>query len=90
MSNPCHKKQLGRLNRVAGQVQAIKNMIESERYCVDIITQVKAARSALKSIELTILETHMRSCLEKSCYQDTDISLDQRISELMKLLKKYE
>lgn len=90
MSNPCHKKQLGKLNRATGQVEAIKNMINDERYCVDIIIQLKAARSALKSIELAILETHMKSCLGKSCHQDADISLDQRISELMKLLKKYE
>lgn len=90
MSHPCHKKQIGKINRVSGQVEAVKKMIESERYCVDIITQLKAARSALKSIELDILETHMKACLEKSCRQGSEVSLDQRISELMKLLKKYE
>ena len=57
---------------------------------VDIITQIKAVRSALKSIEVAILETHMQSCLEKSCEPDSQVSLQQRIAELMKLLKKYQ
>lgn len=90
MSHPCHKKHIGKLNRVAGQVQAIKTMINDQRYCVDIITQLKAARNALKSIELAILETHMHSCLEQSLNNDSQVSLEQRISELMKLLKKYQ
>ncbi|APC91485.1 MULTISPECIES: metal-sensitive transcriptional regulator [Francisella] len=90
MSNPCHKKHLGKLNRVAGQVEAIKRMIDDQRYCVDIITQVKAARSALKSIELAILETHIQSCLEESYQLDYQVSLQQRIAQLMKLLKKYQ
>ncbi|APD50526.1 metal-sensitive transcriptional regulator [Francisella hispaniensis] len=90
MSNPCHKKHLGKLNRVVGQVEAIKRMIDDQRYCVDVITQIKAARSALKSIELAILETHMQSCLEKSCQSDSKELLEQKIAEIIKLLKKYQ
>ena len=44
--HPCHSKHLSKLNRVAGQVEAIKKMINENRYCVDIMTQIKAARSA--------------------------------------------
>lgn len=90
MSNPCHKKHLVKLNRVTGQVEAIKRMIDDQRYCVNIITQIKAARSALKSIELSILETHMQSCLEKSCQANSKEVLEQRIAEIMKLLRKYQ
>ncbi|MRN79977.1 metal-sensitive transcriptional regulator, partial [Brucella sp. 10RB9210] len=50
--HPCHSKHLSKLNRVAGQVEAIKKMINENRYCVDIMTQIKAARSALKAVEL--------------------------------------
>lgn len=53
-------------------------MIDDQRYCVDVITQIKAARSALKSIELAILETHMQSCLEKSCQSDSKELLEQK------------
>ncbi|APC97676.1 MULTISPECIES: metal-sensitive transcriptional regulator [Francisella] len=86
--HPCHSKHLSKLNRVAGQVEAIKKMINENRYCVDIMTQIKAARSALKAIELAVLETHMRSCLEE-CHNDQDVR-EEKISEIMALLKKYE
>ncbi|MDE5028352.1 metal-sensing transcriptional repressor, partial [Francisella tularensis subsp. holarctica] len=49
MSNPFHKKHLVKLNRVTGQVEEIKRIIDYQRYCVYFITQIKAARSALKS-----------------------------------------
>ena len=83
--HPCHSKHLSKLNRAAGQVEAIKKMINENRYCVDIMTQIKAARSALKAIELAVLETHMKSCLEE-CHNDQE----EKISEIMALLKKYE
>ncbi|MBK2026918.1 metal-sensitive transcriptional regulator [Allofrancisella guangzhouensis] len=86
--HPCHSKHLSKLNRVSGQVEAIKKMINENRYCVDIMTQIKAARSALKAIELAVLETHMKSCLEE-CHNDQD-AREEKISEIMSLLKKYE
>ncbi|MPV85476.1 metal-sensitive transcriptional regulator [Ostreibacterium oceani] len=87
--HPSHHAQIPKLNRVSGQVDAIKRMISDQRYCVDIITQLKAARSALKSIELTILSTHMRQCLDSACQQDAN-DVQQKIEELIILLKKYE
>ncbi len=86
--NPCHTKHLGKLNRVTGQVEAVKRMINDKRYCVDIMTQIKAARNALKAIELSILEKHMESCLEQ-CDSDKEIR-KEKIEEIIKLLKKYE
>ena len=87
--HPSHKEHLGKLNRVSGQVEALKRMIKEEKYCVDIMTQVRAARSALKSIELAVLETHMKSCIDKACCQDAGVR-DEKINEIIKLLKKYE
>ena len=91
--HPSHKAHLGKLNRISGQVDGIKRMIDDEKYCVDIMIQIKAVRNALKSIELSILETHMQSCLHKACSTNgTDNSKiqHQQIEDLMKLLKKYE
>lgn len=86
--HPCHTKHLGKLNRISGQVEAVKKMINDKRYCVDIMTQIKAARSALKAIELAVLETHMKSCLEE-CHTD-QAAREEKILEIMSLLKKYE
>jgi DNA-binding FrmR family transcriptional regulator len=88
--HPSHAEQAPRLNRAIGQLEGIKRMIGEGQYCVDILTQLRAVRSAIKTIELGVLETHMKSCLTKSCEcGDTD-KRDDQIAELMVLLKKYE
>lgn len=87
---PSHSEQLPRLNRVAGQVEGIKRMISEGEYCVDIMTQVRAARSALKTIELGILGAHMRSCLSRTNGCANDEVRDQQVDEILTLLKKYE
>jgi len=87
-SHPSHKSQLSRLNRAAGQIDGIRRMIEEDRYCVDILAQLKAVRSALKSIELSVLETHMHACLKQSA--DNDALRQEKIDEILSLLKKYE
>mgnify|MGYP003690070893 CR=1 FL=1 len=87
--NPSHKEHIGKLNRISGQVEAIKRMIDEQKYCVDIMTQIRAARSAMKAVELAILETHMKSCIDQACCHEFD-HRDQKIEEIMALLKKYE
>lgn len=87
--HPSHKDNLGKLNRVSGQVEAIKRMIDEQQYCVDIMTQIRAARSALKSIELSVLATHMQSCLSDCCPSDKK-SQAKQIKEILALLRKYE
>lgn len=52
-----------RLNRVAGQVAGVQNMVADDRYCVDILTQIAAIRSALDSIGLELLSGHLRACV---------------------------
>jgi len=90
VDHPSHLEQIPRLNRAIGQLEGIKRMVEGREYCVDIMTQLRAVRSAIKSIELGVLNTHMRSCLAKtSCCGDEPLR-DQQIEEIMMLLKKYE
>ena len=88
-SHPSHRGQLGRLNRVSGQIDGIKRMIDEGRYCVDIMTQVRAARSALKSIELGVLEAHMESCLDEAGGRGAS-GRKTKIREVLDLLSKYE
>lgn len=57
------KRTITRLRRVEGQVRAIEQMVESDAYCIDILTQIAASTNALKSVALTLLEDHMNHCV---------------------------
>jgi CsoR family transcriptional regulator, copper-sensing transcriptional repressor len=54
---------LNRLARVEGQVRGISRMVEDDRYCIDVVTQINAARAALDKIALGLLDDHVRHCL---------------------------
>lgn len=86
--NTTHKALLNRTKRISGQVKGISLMIEEERYCIDILTQVKAARSALKSLEVEVLNSHMKCCLKGAMKSGSQKEMDAKIEELMTLLKK--
>ena len=82
------KKFLNRLARISGQINGISRMIEEEKYCVDIITQIQAARAALHSLELKILERHLRHCVTQAFQSGNPNDADQKIEELLKVMKK--
>ncbi len=88
--SPFHEAELARLNRVAGQVTGIKKMIEERRYCTDILTQLRAARSAIKSIEANILERHLGHCIAEGLNANNPDDVREKINELKDLLKRYD
>lgn len=88
--HPSHASQLSRINRAIGQLEAIKRMIGDNEYCVDIMSQLRAARNAIKTIELGVLETHVGACVTAACCSSDEKLKAKRISEVMELLKKYE
>ncbi len=88
-NHPSHLSQIAKLNRAIGQLEAVRRMIEDQKYCVDIMTQLRAARSAIKTVELGVLETHMHACLANACSADPQ-QRDTHVSEIMTLLKKYD
>lgn len=83
-----HKESLNRLARISGQLTGIKRMIEEEKYCIDIITQIQAARSALRSLELKILEKHMQHCVNNAMTGGNRADADEKIGELLRVMKK--
>ncbi len=85
-NHPSHNKQIASLKRVEGQIRGIINMVNEEKYCVDILYQIKAAKSALVSIESKILENHIESCVKNSLKNKNDV--DKKVSELLKLINK--
>ncbi len=98
MKNPCsrtdkkpteasvktQKSVINRLNRIEGQIRGIKNMIEKETYCDDIINQIEASRSALHSVQIILLESHIKNCIvDQIQHGDTDV-----IEEILKTIKR--
>ncbi len=83
----CHKSQLNRLSRIEGQVRGLSKMIEEERYCIDIITQIKAIKSAIKSVELSIVEHHMEECVAAAVKAPDKRKREKVLKEILSLLK---
>jgi CsoR family transcriptional regulator, copper-sensing transcriptional repressor len=54
---------LGRLKRIEGQIRGIEGMVEEDRYCIDVLTQISAARAALDKVALGLLDDHARHCV---------------------------
>jgi len=81
-----HKKALlNRLSRVQGQVNGVSQMIENDRYCVDIITQISAIRSALDAVSRQLLDDHVKGCVRRAVLDD---NTDEVMDELLTLIKK--
>ena len=89
MSHPCHKKLLPRLNRARGQVDGVVRMIESERYCVDILTQLRAVRAALLKVEQEVLQTHLRACLVDAVASGDAAEVERKVDEVATALKRF-
>lgn len=88
MMHPEHTAQLSSLNRIEGQIRGIRRMIEERRYCVDILTQLKAAKAAIHSVEQAILKTHIQGCLKSAVDSKAEMEVQAKIDEVMELLSK--
>lgn len=82
-----HKDLIHRLNRIEGQIRGIKNMVEEDRYCVDILTQVSAIQSALNSFNKNLLSDHIKSCVVEDIRSGNDEVVDELCKTLQKLMK---
>lgn len=83
---PDHGDQLQRLTRIEGQVRGIRRMVEDQRYCVDIATQIKAVKAALTRIELGVLEKHIHHCVAEAVASKDPAEIDTKIEEIVHLV----
>lgn len=83
-----HKKLVSRVSKIEGQVRGISKMISDQKYCVDILTQIKAAKSALKSLELQIVDGHAKHCLHKAMESNSKDESHEMLEELIEIFKK--
>ena len=78
---------MNRLNRIEGQVRGIKNMVESEAYCTDILLQISAATAALNAFSRQLLSAHIRTCVAEDIRAGRDETVDELLQTLQKLMK---
>ena len=83
-----HEETLHRLRRIAGQVQGIQRMIDERKYCIDILTKIQAARSALRAVELQILKKHVDHCVRDAGASGSPAEADRKMDELRRVIKK--
>ena len=88
MQQPAKASCLKRLNRIEGQVRGLLRMVEEDRYCIDVITQVSAVRAALKRVEEEVLRDHVAHCVEHAISAGDRDEQRRKISELMLTLGK--
>ena len=79
------KKLVNRLKRVEGQIRGIRNMVEKDAYCTDILVQVAAANAALNSFSKVLLANHMRTCVVDDIRAGKDETIDELVATIQKL-----
>ena len=79
---------LNRLNRIEGQVRGIARMVDEDRYCIDILTQVQAVRAALNKVETELLRDHLGHCIEGAIVSGDRDEQRRKAAELIELLER--
>jgi DNA-binding FrmR family transcriptional regulator len=77
-----------RLRRIEGQVRGIQRMIEEERYCIDILTQLQAVRAALRKVEDEVLKDHVEHCVHNAIRGGNAADQIEKVDELFRVLEK--
>ena len=85
---PDKAKLLNRLSRVEGHVRGIAKMVTEDRYCIDILTQISAARAALAKVEAEMLKTHLNHCIEGAIVSGDAAEQRTKARELIELLER--
>ena len=83
---PCLK----RLKRIEGQLRGLARMVEQDRYCIDIVTQIAAVRAALRRVEDEVLRDHAAHCVERAVSSGSKSEQRKKIAELMDVLSRTE
>ena len=80
---------LKRLARVEGQVRGIARMVEQDRYCIDILTQLAAADTALEGVALSILDDHVRHCVANALASGDEVETETKTQELLDAVRRF-
>jgi DNA-binding FrmR family transcriptional regulator len=78
-----------RLHRIEGQVRGIEKMVEDDRYCIDILTQISAVNTALESLALKILDEHVRHCVAGALTSGDEGDAQIKTQELLEAVQRF-
>jgi CsoR family transcriptional regulator, copper-sensing transcriptional repressor len=79
-----------RLSRIEGQVRGVSKMVEDDRYCIDIVTQISAVRAALRRVEEEVLRDHVAHCVEHAISSGNKADQREKIAELMAVIGRSD
>ena len=79
---------LKRLRRVEGQVRGVQGMVEADRYCIDVLTQISAIQAALDKVALGLLDEHAHHCVVGAAPDDRDAKTDELMAAVGRLMKR--
>ena len=81
---------LKRLGRIEGQVRGLARMVENDRYCIDIVTQISAVRAALRRVEEEVLSEHIAHCVDHAIRSGNRREQRKKVAELMGVVRRVE
>jgi CsoR family transcriptional regulator, copper-sensing transcriptional repressor len=79
-----------RLGRIEGQVRGLSKMVDEDRYCIDIVTQISAVRAALRRVEEEVLRDHVAHCVEHAITSGNKADQREKIAELMDVIGRSD
>ena len=90
MRHPNRDASIKRLSRIAGQVGGVARMLEEHRYCIDVLTQIRAIKAALGKVEDMVLQDHAASCVAEAIASGDETAQRQKFEELVNLIGKVK
>jgi len=81
---------LKRLGRIEGQIRGLAGMVAADRYCIDVVTQIAAARAALKRVEELVLKDHVAHCVEHAIASGDQKEQRRKVAELMEVFGRVQ
>jgi CsoR family transcriptional regulator, copper-sensing transcriptional repressor len=88
MRSDAKESALKRLQRIEGQVRGLIRMVEEDRYCIDVVTQISAARAALRKVEEEVLHDHVAHCVKNAIASGNKAEQRRKVAELMEVLSR--
>lgn len=89
MSNENNRQVKERLNRIAGQVAGLKKMVDEDRYCIEILTQISAVQEALRGVSKLVMQNYLETCATSAIRSKQRGKAEKIYQELMNVIYRY-